>query len=412
MSTTIPSLNDPRGIGSAFNDWASAHKWVGVCTDNNLQVLSRPYPIDISDQASYSSSNTSIDTQLSWDADIALSWNTVTDQVYLLPVHVKSAFGYWEVEATYDKANGALNPFSVFLAVPGYGRTCIAREQYVMLYTAEELENDPSKRVVFKVKIKSATGANSTINGVFGFFYGVKDHQTELILTYKMTTPYTSKMVDKMSLFPTSITSRYDPDQVDTEDDYRRAMKSKHELLRSTDTQSGDVTVTYNDDDASDHDLLLHYLDHRVHDLGDDSAGLVIALHSEYIKKSTTTDIRSAGSSESKDFSLSLHFLGICELVGSIAPSKLTISAKLFVVIPVAGRVELTSLKGSLLDDVGVTATVNVFAARGTAKIFAKSNSSGKHDLYCTLDLDVVLVGEFKVPKESSGGIKIYSLPF
>jgi hypothetical protein len=72
------------------------------------------------------------------------------------------------------------------------------------LYTAEELEDDPTKRVVFKVKITSDTGAKSTIKGAFGFFYGVKDNQKEVVMTYKLKTPYTGKMEDKMSLFPTS----------------------------------------------------------------------------------------------------------------------------------------------------------------------------------------------------------------
>jgi hypothetical protein len=99
------------------------------------------------------------------------------------------------------------------------------------------------------------------------------------------------------------------------------------------------------------------------------------------------------------------------QLVGSIAPTKLTISANLYIVVPVAGRVELTSLKGSLLEDAGVTATINVFAAKGSAKLSAKSNSSGKHDLYCTLNLEVVLVGKVSVAGQDGGGLKVFSLP-
>ncbi len=99
------------------------------------------------------------------------------------------------------------------------------------------------------------------------------------------------------------------------------------------------------------------------------------------------------------------------QLVGSIAPSKLTISANLYIVVPVAGRVELTSLKGSLLEDAGVTATINVFAANGSAKFFARSNSSGKHDLYCSLSLDVVLVGKVSAAGQDGRGLKVFSLP-
>ncbi|CAA7269126.1 unnamed protein product [Cyclocybe aegerita] len=104
-------------------------------------------------------------------------------------------------------------------------------------------------------------------------------------------------------------------------------------------------------------------------------------------------------------YSLSLYFTAF-QLVGSISPASLFISAELFVKIPIAGRVKLTSIKGSLKDGASVTATINVVVAKGSAKFTAKSNSSGKHDLYCTLFVNVVLFGDINLPD-----VKIFALP-
>jgi hypothetical protein len=74
----------------------------------------------------------------------------------------------------------------------------------VILYTSKELSDDKSKYVKFKVRIKSNTGAKSTIKGLFTFFYGDKDHQREIIFSYKLSTPYTGTMQSEISIFPAS----------------------------------------------------------------------------------------------------------------------------------------------------------------------------------------------------------------
>ncbi|KAH9975630.1 hypothetical protein BJV74DRAFT_953690 [Russula compacta] len=408
----IPSLNDPRGMGASFNDWARSHKWEGVCTENNLQVLTRPFPLDLSDASeSTDSSSVSSDSTDStfWNLDTFIV-STDEDAPTPNPIVVHSSFGYWEVEATYDKANGWFNPFSVYLTVPGYGRTVLADNEFVDLNT----------RTTFHVKIHSDTGAKAHITGKFGFFFAEKDNQKEIIMTYKLKTPFTGTMDDKMSLFPSSIESRYDPSLVlplNIQERHKSLIKPRAEFLHLTSTAGTERHVTYDDDDiTTDHDLLLHYLDDHVHHVGENSVGYVIALHSHYKKGSSSTvnyrGIRAASeSSGSQSYSLTLHFGGICELVGSIRPSdSLTVSAELFIVIPVAGRVKLTSVKGSLLGDVGVQASINVFAAKGTAKLYAKENSDNKHDLYISLSLDVVLVGEIHIGGDD--GVKLFALPF
>jgi hypothetical protein len=70
----------------------------------------------------------------------------------------------------------------------------------------------------------------------------------------------------------------------------------------------------------------------------------------------------------------------------------------------------LTNDDGS--GNVGVKATVDVCAAKGSAQFFAKKNdSTGKHNLYCILNLLVVLVGPVQVAGMDGGGLKIFALP-
>ncbi|KAJ7021540.1 hypothetical protein C8F04DRAFT_1195303 [Mycena alexandri] len=91
---------------------------------------------------------------------------------------------------------------------------------------------------------------------------------------------------------------------------------------------------------------------------------------------------------------------------GTIDPEMLAVSASLYVRVPVAGRVKITSLTGSLLS--GVSAQINVVVASGSATLTAVPNpSTGKHDLMINASAEVALIG-----KVTTGGpIKLLSLP-
>jgi hypothetical protein len=79
-------------------------------------------------------------------------------------------------------------------------------------------------------------------------------------------------------------------------------------------------------------------------------------------------------------------------LVASINPSNLFLSAQFFVWAPIAGRVNVAEISGSLVDGQGAKAEFNVFVASGTITLYAKKNND-KHDLYVSFSLTVSLYG-------------------
>ncbi len=73
--------------------------------------------------------------------------------------------------------------------------------------------------------------------------------------------------------------------------------------------------------------------------------------------------------------------------------SDITVSAALFVNLPLVGSVQLITISGDLEGD-GVKVTINIVVAQGTATLFARENSSGKHDLYINVELSVEFIGD------------------
>ena len=80
------------------------------------------------------------------------------------------------------------------------------------------------------------------------------------------------------------------------------------------------------------------------------------------------------------------------QLVGSIEPGSLAISASLYVRIPYIGRILVVSLSGDL-GGAGVTATIDAIIAAGTATLTAEQNSSGTHDLYINANVNIKMIG-------------------
>jgi hypothetical protein len=94
------------------------------------------------------------------------------------------------------------------------------------------------------------------------------------------------------------------------------------------------------------------------------------------------------------------------KLKGSVVLTNLSASVALFVRVPIAGRIQLVTIGGSLTGD-GVTAKVNLVLAKGTVTLYAKENGSGNHDLYIKVDLEIKFIR-----KISSGEHKLVTLPY
>ncbi len=60
--------------------------------------------------------------------------------------------------------------------------------------------------------------------------------------------------------------------------------------------------------------------------------------------------------------------------------------------VPLAGRVNVAQISGSLVDGQGAKAQFNVFVASGNITLYAKTNGN-KHDLYVSYSLSVTFVG-------------------
>ncbi|KAJ6560588.1 hypothetical protein DFH09DRAFT_1083454 [Mycena vulgaris] len=104
-------------------------------------------------------------------------------------------------------------------------------------------------------------------------------------------------------------------------------------------------------------------------------------------------------------YTVDVSFLNILQVSGSVDPSSLSASITLYVNIPLAGRVSLEKLEGSLIT--GITANINVVLVQGTAVLTAQVGPSGKHDLFIQASLTIQFVGTIKTP----GNFKILTLP-
>ena len=94
------------------------------------------------------------------------------------------------------------------------------------------------------------------------------------------------------------------------------------------------------------------------------------------------------------------------QLVGSIDPTTLTISAVLYANVPIIGRVRLTGIEGSLLGG-GVSIDINVVVADGKATFTASKNSAGKYELFVDAYLDIKFYGKIS----TNGKVRILTLP-
>lgn len=69
----------------------------------------------------------------------------------------------------------------------------------------------------------------------------------------------------------------------------------------------------------------------------------------------------------------------------------MAVSADLYIKVPIAGRVKFGTYQGSLIK--GVQVAANVYAAKGTVKVYVEANDNNKHDLYIGGSLKVIFYG-------------------
>ena len=94
------------------------------------------------------------------------------------------------------------------------------------------------------------------------------------------------------------------------------------------------------------------------------------------------------------------------QLVGSIDPTTLTISAVLYAKLPLPVQLALARIEGSLLGG-GVSVDINVVIANGKATFTASKNTAGKYELFVDAYLDIKFYG----PISTNGKIRIHTLP-
>lgn len=85
--------------------------------------------------------------------------------------------------------------------------------------------------------------------------------------------------------------------------------------------------------------------------------------------------------------------INVTQLFGSIDPATMYMAADFYVRFPVARRIKLYNLRGSLVNGQSIQATVQEFVGGGSASFKAVKNpATGKHDLICSLYLKITLV--------------------
>ena len=77
----------------------------------------------------------------------------------------------------------------------------------------------------------------------------------------------------------------------------------------------------------------------------------------------------------------------------TVNPSTLSLAAGLFMKVPIAGRVNIINISGSLLDGQRIHARIDVYVATGDVALYAKKKDDDDDDLYISFTLDISLFG-------------------
>lgn len=279
-------------------------------------------------------------------------------------IKFQSAFtAYLEVHATFKKPNNVLENLLFALVVPGWNRPVplVVRQSYSLP------EATFGEVITFRI-----ARYTDVIYGKVAFRYVTEGNpeRKRIAVKYDVTAPFVGRL-DEPS-YTISPTEGDDvPQQYDCED------------IPAYVAEEDSLFVTYS---SAEEEVLLNYLAEFV-----DGDKVIIPSYNPVT---------------SKEYEVSVGFLGIFELVGSISPTTLTIAAALFVRVPIAGRVRLVGIQGSLTGPNGLRVAVNAVIASGSVTLQAKKSAVGKYELWITLDLQIKFVGRI------TDSVRLLILPF
>ncbi|KAF7321193.1 hypothetical protein HMN09_00207800 [Mycena chlorophos] len=278
------------------------------------------------------------------------------------PVEVHFGTGYFEVLTTYAAGDSVLKNTSVAINVPIWGRA--------ELLAPLDIPLNLSKSIPVAIP--------GVVNGTIGFSAA----EAQVLMNWDLDTPFAGNLNEAgISVFPQQIYTHFTASQLKAARNW--TSQELAQLAGPRPPFSFPVIRNATAEDA----LLEQFLTAFTVD----SANGTVAVQ--------TLAANSA-------YNIDVSFLGIITLTGSIDPSSLSCSLTLYVNIPLAGRVSLAKITGSLIT--GVTAQISVVLVTGTANLNAKLGSSGKHDLYINAGLSITFIGSWNTP----GEFKIMTLPF
>ncbi|KAF8188912.1 hypothetical protein K438DRAFT_1972094 [Mycena galopus ATCC 62051] len=279
------------------------------------------------------------------------------------PVQVQFGCGYFEVETVYSQGENSLKNCSVFLVVPLWGRTQLLGPQDVPLNSSVGLP----------------VNITGVVNGTIKFFVDPTEG-TEILMGWQLDTPFAGTLDEGgLSVFPESLNTYFTEAQLQG---VRVFSEAEVEALNGP---RPPFSIIVPADATVEQQLLQQFIQNFVVDAANGTIAVQTVSANQY-----TIDV---------------SFLSILEVSGSVDPSSLSASITLYVKIPLAGRVSLTKIEGSLIN--GLIANINVVLASGQAVLSAQVNGNGKHDLFINASLDIRFVGTFKTP----GNFKILTLP-
>ncbi|CCO31455.1 hypothetical protein BN14_05497 [Rhizoctonia solani AG-1 IB] len=231
-----------------------------------------------------------------------------------------------------------------------------------------------------------------------------------ILMDYDIDTPY-GPMKDKCGLFPVDITQQ---------------LQAKHQALevlgdsvieqlhltpispgRLVQKDSSETHWEFSELGVSRDQGEVELLGMFLNDFSVKKSGILLPTYEDAVAGSkfdaSEADTINAASKKSP-FALEQSFFGIFVVSGTVDPENLAVKASLYVSVPLAGRVKITSLEGSL--KTGVTAKINVAVASGSANLHIKEEG-GKNVLYVNAKVKVRLVGEKNIPDT-----RLVTLPF
>jgi hypothetical protein len=315
-----------------------------------------------------------------------------------------AAFGYFEVKATYHRSKNELSSVVVALVVPKH-----PNEVDLINEKSYELTPKDGKDLSFNI-------GKDVIKGTLSFKYADKDNRREIALKYDVNLPFAGHLEGTTALCPTELNpnSGFTTAELNTIPGLAASELQLQKEVAPTHSATGTKVIQAQQGATPpEHELLLKFLD----DFARDGDKIIIETfygglndkHSSVV--TPVAHFLAVDDSKSSQYHVSISFLGVFSLDGSVDPKNLKITAELFVQVPIAGRVSISKVQGSLGSKAGVKVKINAVVAKGKATLTAEKddgNEKGKHDLYIDVNINVKGVGDVN----SKGKLRLLTLPF